>query len=193
MFAASTIMKCPHCISHQTTFTCLFQHIRNTPRAELHEKSNVSQTERCGSNTNRSWKITSGVVVSGTNRTTSERQVKYQARRLNSILGEQNTFSGAYGIHSRGQVVRESEILVITNRRVSDTPRHSACFLCRISSQSYECESIHSCRLYPSPMNGWVFASNQYNIESILDTDSNYGSINDMKFLMSSSPPVSAN
>ena len=114
MFAASTIMKCPHCISHQTTFTCLFQHIRNTPRAELHGKSNVSQPERCGSNTSRSWKISSGVVASETNRITSEQQVRYQARRLNSILSEQNTFSGAYGIHSRGQVVRESEILVIT-------------------------------------------------------------------------------
>ena len=136
MFAASTIMKYSHCISHQTTFTRFFQHIRNIPQARLHGKSKVSQPEKCGSNTNTSWKITSRMVVSGKNRTTSERQVRYQARRLSSISNALNTSNGAYGIHPRGQVVRESSVLVITKTGgFRTTPRHSACFFCRCQPQ----------------------------------------------------------
>ena len=105
------------CISRQTTFSCFFQHIRNIPQARLHEKSRASQPERCGSNTNTSWKTTSGVGDSGKNHTTSERLVKYRARRLSSISNALNTSTGAYGIQPRGQA-----------------PRHSGCFLCRGSA-----------------------------------------------------------
>jgi len=47
--------------------------------------------------------------VFGRNRTTWGRRGTFQATRLNSISNGQNTFSGAYGLPPRGQVVRDAE------------------------------------------------------------------------------------
>jgi hypothetical protein len=113
------------CISRQTTFSCFFQHIQTIPQARLPEKSRASQPDRCGSNTNTSWKSTCGVADSGKNHTTSERVVKYRARRLSSISNALNTSPGAYGIHPRGHINIKA-------------PRYSACFLCRIRRLSLD-------------------------------------------------------
>ena len=86
----------------------LFVSAHKHSRARLHGKSRASQPERCGSNTNHSWKPTFGVADSGKNRTTLERLVRYRARRLNSMSNALNTSNGAYGIHPRGQVVRDA-------------------------------------------------------------------------------------
>ena len=121
------------------------------PERDCTGNPRASQSERCGSNTNHSWKPTFGVADSGKNRTTVERLVRYRARRLNNISNALNTSNGAYGIHPRGQVVRDacgvsssahgrrpfawseglrpSPITEIGDFRM--TPRHSACFLCR--------------------------------------------------------------
>ena len=97
--------------------------IQSTPRARLCERSKASRHGRCGNNTNRSWKTTYGVVDSGKNRTTSGRLVTFRPTRLSSISSERNTFNRVYGLHPRGQVVRESEILVITKTKgVLDDP-----------------------------------------------------------------------
>jgi hypothetical protein len=104
-----------------TTYTCSCPHIRSTRRVRLCERSRASRHGRCGNSTNRSWRATCGVVGSGKSRTTLGRQVQCRARRLNSILSERNTFSGAYGLHPQGQA-----------------PRHSACFFCRRDDESPE-------------------------------------------------------
>ena len=113
-YAMSTIMTCNRCISLLTTYTCSCPRIRNTRRARLYGRLRASQRERCGSNTNRFWNSICGEVDSGSSHTMSGRQAQCRARRLNSILSELNTFSGAYGLHPRGL-----------------TPRHSACLSCR--------------------------------------------------------------
>ena len=62
----------------------LSAHPKHSP-SEMARKRRVSQPERCGSNTNHSWKTTFGAVDYRKDRTTLERLVRHLARRLNSI------------------------------------------------------------------------------------------------------------
>jgi len=64
----------------------------DTHRGRLYGQSRASRRGRCGNSTSRTWRSICVVVGSGNNRTTSERRVRYTARRLNSISNVQNTF-----------------------------------------------------------------------------------------------------
>jgi hypothetical protein len=71
------------------------------------------------------------------------RQAMFRPTRLSSISSERNTVNRAYGLHSRGQVVRDAKRLVITE--ISDfrtTPRHSACSACRRSRSIYPARRV---------------------------------------------------
>ena len=81
---------------------------RNTHQAKSCGRLRASQHGRCGNSTNRSWRNTYGVADFGMNRTTSEWRAMSRPTRLSSISSERNTFSGAYGLHPRGQVVRDA-------------------------------------------------------------------------------------
>ena len=101
--ATNTTTRYCRCTSRPTTYTCSCQPTRNTHRAKSCGQSRALRRERCRNSTNRSWRSICGVADFGRNRTTSGRQEMFRPTRLSSISSERNTFSGAYGLHPRGQ------------------------------------------------------------------------------------------